>query len=179
MFKKALFLIFITSLSTANENKKCTCNTYELTTTEKVVIGGVVGAGAVIAAPYVLPASTIAAISAAITAASAKTAAYFASMTAVGKISLGLSAAQLARPYVLQTTEEKLKALLEEKAAKPAKAKAEFISCLKTNKSSTQRNSSGRPEACEEAALLYAFSAGVAELNKKTKQFKDGQCFCG
>ena len=182
----------LTSSLIAAENKKCTCNTYELSTTEKVVFYGAIGtgvvAGTVIAAPYVLPAATIAAIkasaaAAATSAASAATSAASAAATqivpttVVGKVGLGLTAAQLARPYVLKTTEEKLEALLKEKALKPTTAKTEFVNCLKANKNS-QRNALGRPVVCEEAALFYAFNSSVSELNKRTQAFKNGKCFC-
>lgn len=183
MIKKILLLLFSVSLFAA-ENKNCTCNTIELSTTEKVVVAGVLGTGVIIAAPYVLPASVLAAIAATSTvakaaavAASVKVGAALASTTVVGKVGLGLAAVQLARPLVLQTTEEKLNALLKEKTSRPAKAKTEFISCLKANKDS-QINSSGRPIACEDAALFYAFTVGVPELNRRTKAFNNGKCFC-
>ncbi len=169
MLRKIFFLLFSISLLTTDEMKCCTCNPkiYELSTTGKVVVYGLVGtgavAGAVFAAPLVLSASTIVAIQAA-TAAAATAATSAASsvlfpVTVVGKVGLGLTAAQWVRPYVLQTTEEKLTELLKQRAEKPTKSKTEFVSCLIKNKADSPRNASGRPVVCEDAALFYAFNS--------------------
>lgn len=176
MVKKAILLMFTVNLFAA-ENKNCTCKTQELSTKEKVVVVGAVGTGAIIAAPYVLPASVLTAIGTAVTVIATKAAAVFASITVVGKVGLGLTGAKMARPLVLQTQEEKLNDLLKENASRPDKAKKEFISCLKSNKSNP-RNASGRPDACEDAALFYAFNSSVSELNKRTQAFSGGKCFC-
>ena len=181
MIKKALLaglLVFVEGLSAANETMHCTCNVYEFTTAEKIVIGGLVGGSVIIAAPYVLSAATIAKIAVAVKAAATVVTPYVVPTTTVGKIGLGLTAAQSARPYVVQTTEEKLNRLLEEKALKQINSKIEFISCLKANKANSLRSASGRPEVCEEAALFYALSFSASELNKKTDAFKNGKCFC-
>jgi hypothetical protein len=181
MIKKALLtglLVFTGGLSAANETKHCTCNVYEFTTKEKIIIGGLVGGSVIIAAPYVLGAATIAKIAVAIKAAVTAVTPYVVPTTTVGKVGLGLTAAQSARPCIVQTTEEKLNRLLEEKASKHIQAKAEFISCLKANKANSLRSASGRPMACEDAALLYALNSSIPELNKKTEAFKNGKCLC-
>jgi len=162
------------SMLIANDTSNCTCNVPELTTADKVIIVCFVGGVIVVATPYVVGAGTVAKI---VVAAKA-TASYVIPKTVVGQVGLGLTAAQMARPLVLQTTEEKLGKLLEEGALKPAKSKAEFISCLKLNKVNSPRNASGRPVACEDAAFLYALNSSFPELNKKTEAFKNGRCFC-
>ena len=124
MLKKVLLLLFTTSLFAA-ENKDCTCNTVELSTVEIIVFYSVISVGAIAIAPYVLPAGTIAAISAGVTSVAGTAVTYVVPTTVVGKVGLGITAVQLARPLVLQTTEEKLNKLLEEKASRPTRAKIE------------------------------------------------------
>lgn len=177
MLKKALLLLVSTSLFAADESKNCSCNDQawrELSTTEKVVIYSTLGVGAIMAAPLVLPASAIAAATSAATFA----ATCIIPTTVVAKVSTGLSAALILRPYVFETTEERRDNLLKEKSLKPSKAKAEFISCLKKNKATSEKNASGRPTVCEEAALFYALTAGNSALDQKTEAFNNGQCFC-
>ncbi len=178
MLKKIFHLIFITNLLMASEVKECTCSTYGLSPAKKIAVCGTLGVGAIITAPYVLPAGTLAAIYSAAATAAAKAAVIVVPTTVAGKISLGLTVAQLARPYILQTTEEELHTLLKERNLRSFTEKNDFVRCLKANKNNLQRNSSRRPEACEDAALLYAFSAGINELNKKTEAFNTGKCYC-
>jgi hypothetical protein len=170
------------SMLPANDDKQCICNVRPLTTSQKVIIGSiavvgiVVGVAAAIAAgPYVatnLP--SLENVKSKVN----KGADYVVPKTIVGKVGLGLTAAQIARPYILQTTEEKLNGLLEEKVARTAKTREDFVGCLITNKIGSPRNTTGIPIACEEAALLYTLNSSIPELNKKTEAFKSGKCFC-
>lgn len=113
MVKKTILICLLSTTFALMEANSCTCKSQynELTTTESVILWGGMGTGAVLAAPYVLPASAIAAIAAAATC----VAPYVIPSTTVGKVGLGLTAAQYVRPCILQTTEEKLKTLLKEK----------------------------------------------------------------
>ncbi len=177
--RKLFFLLILSvSLLAATEAEQCTCREPESSAFETTMFYVTVGAGAIIVAPVVMPMSTIIVVCTTVAAVTAKTATAIASTTIATKVGLGLMAVKVARPYVLQTTEEKLRALLKEKASRPAAAKDEFIKCLKAHKKDLERNSLGRPEACEEAALLFAFSAGMVELDRRTKALNDGECFC-
>lgn len=172
-------LLFAGGSLTANDTERCTCR--ELTTGETVVawtiIGGVGALGGLalaFAGPYIAGS----AIAAKITAAATTAAPYVVPTTTVGKVSLGITAAHYARPYVLQTTEEKLNVLLKEKASRPVKTSTELVDCLKSNRHTYPRNKSGIPVACEKEALFYAIDSSVPELNKRTEAFKNNKCFC-
>lgn len=187
MIKKTLLLftgllVLTGNLLTANDTKHCMCNIRPLTTTEKVLIGGLVvfvGVPAIItAAPYIIAALPAAKIAAAVKVAAATASPYIVPTTTIGKASYVLSAAQMARPLIVQTTEEKCDRLLEEKALRPARAKNEFVGCLRANKTGSPRNAAGIPAACEDAALCYALNSSMAELNQKTVAFKNNKCFC-
>jgi hypothetical protein len=138
--------------------------------TQKVVAGVVLGTAAIVATPFIVPAASIPSVSAAIAATKAA-ALYLVPSTTVGKVGIGLTAAQMARPYVTQTAQEELDARLKAKAALPYETKSELIECFKANKSNAQRNAAGRPPACEDAALAFAFTAGMDALAQKTQLF--------
>lgn len=187
MVKKTILICFLGTLFASIKANGCTCNSQynEWSTTEKVIAGGAVTTGVIIAAPFVLPASAIAAIAAGVAATKAAvvgavtyTAPYIIPSTTVGKVGLGLTATQYVRPCILQTTEEKLKGLLKEKEQKQYAPREEFITCLKQNKFGSPRNAAGRPAACEDLALAYALAAGNANLKRRTQAFKEGKCFC-
>jgi len=147
----AVFFIAIDCVSLANNTQCCTCNVPDFTTGDKVIIGGLLGGAIIIAAPYVLAAGSTIKIAVAIKLAVAAGSTYLIPTTTVGQVGLGLMTAQIVRPFILQTTEERLDRLLGEKASMPARAKAEFISCLKENGTNCPRNAFGRPTACEAA----------------------------
>lgn len=173
MLKKAILVIFSIPLLAANEGVSCTCNDQvnnELSPTGKAVMYGSVGAAIIMT----MPASALVALAA--TTASAAT--YIIPTTVLGKVSLALTVTQILRPYAFQTTEEKLNELLKENDSKPSQAKAEFIDCLKKNKATSEKNASGRPTVCEEAALFYALMAGNSALNQKIDAFNNGGCYC-
>lgn len=179
MIKKSLLSMFIGFLLVngfllAYDTPSCMCKSHDLTITGKIILGGLI----LIAAPHILGPITVAKIGVAVKSAIVLGSNCVIPTSTVGKIGLGLTAAQMARPYILQTTEEKLNELLKEKASRSARTKDEFISCLKANKTDSPRNVFGRPCACEDAALIYAFNSSVAELNKRTEAFKKGECFC-
>ncbi len=183
-----LLLLFSANLYAGDQAENCGCNSQynELSKTKKFILYGAIGTGTVAAtiaaAPVVLPAGAVAAVTTALASAKVAIAAgaakAAAAITTMGKVSLGLSAAQYARPYILRTTEEKRDILLKEKPLKALKAEREFISCLKQNKIGSSKNSTGRPTACEDVALFYALVAGNAKLNRRTKAFNDKKCFC-
>jgi len=178
MLKKYLLIFLSANLLATEGNKDCFCKERELSITEMVILASIGGTVSVIAAAPLTAAVAIAGAGTAIASAASVVAPYVIPTTVIGKVGLGLTAAQLARPLILQTTEEKLSVLLREKAERPTKANTEFVSCLKANKNNP-RNASGLPEACEDAALFYAFNASVSKLNKKTEAFNSGECFCG
>ncbi len=185
MLKKVSILLLSSMSLFAIENKNCTCSTQDVSMQTKIIIGAC-GVGAVVAAPYIVPGSVVTVVGpalavakTAVMAATAKIGAVVIPPTLAGQVGLGITAAQLARPFLVQTTQEKLDALLKEEAASPARAKKEFISCLKAHKNSQQRNKSGRPDVCEDAALFYAFNSSMSELQRRTAAFNDGTCFCG
>ena len=163
----------------ASDTKTCTCREPEKAEIVAgcVIIGGMVvlgGIAIVVATPYVIAAAPAAKVAVAAKGA----AAYVAKMTVVGKVSVGLTVAQYARLYVVQTTEEKLNARVKEKSSRRTKTKTEFIDCLKKNRRNYPRNKLGIPIACEETALFYGINSSVSELSKKTEAFKSGKCFC-
>lgn len=93
-------------------------------TTQKVAIGGAVGvvvvAGAVIAAPYVLPASTYAAIQTAVAAGATKASAAAASSSTMTKVKVVVEVAKLAnthvRPYVCPSEEQQVQQLSHQRS---------------------------------------------------------------
>ncbi len=157
----------------ASEVKHCTCTPREVTTAEKMVVWSLI-----VASPIVLVPLGAFVIVPAVTSIASTVTAYIVPTTLVGKVGLGLTAAQMARPLVVKTTEEKLHVLLKERASRHTKTKTEFIDCLKANRYNSPRNVSGRPAACEGIALSYALNSSLPELNKKTVAFKNGKCFC-
>lgn len=170
MIKKIFILLLSLNLFAVEKNKNCTCSTRDFSTTEK----GIMVSAAILTTPYIFPAGTIGGLAAAVTTA----AHYLIPTTIVGKISLGLTAVNIARPMVVQTTEEKLDALIKERASNQEKARIEFIECLKSNKKNSQRNESGRPIECEDLAFFYALNSSATELNKRTEAFNKNKCFC-
>lgn len=178
MLKKVILLLLSTSLLIGSENKNCICKNQS--DNKFIIIGSIlaVGTAAVIAAPFVLPAGTIVVITTTGTAIATKIAVIVVPTTTIGQISSGLSITHAIRPYIIETTEEKLNVLLEERALKPFKVKTEFIHCLKANKINSQRDASGRPTACDEIALRYALTVGISELNQRTEAFNNNKCYC-
>lgn len=164
-----VLLLFTGTLLMAGDTKRCTCKEPELTLGVFLTIASF---GA--AAGLLIAAAPISAIPAAAGTVTAKIIA----MSTVSKVGLGLTIAQAARPYVVQTTEEKLNVLLKEKASRPTKTSADLINCLKSNRRTYPRDKSGIPVACEGQALFYAIDSGVPALKKKTEAFKNGKCFC-
>jgi|GEM_PF-3033116 hypothetical protein len=189
-----LLLLFSASLYAGGEAKDCDCNSpyNELSTTNKILVYSAIGAGAVAAtavavaaAPLVLPASVVTAVTAALASAkvaiiagSAKVAAVVIPTTKVGYVSCALKAGQLARPYVFETIKEKVNNLEKENTEKAYKAESQFISCLKQNKIGSVKNAAGRPNVCEDAALFYALVVGCDKLDRRTQAFNTKQCFC-
>ncbi len=162
----------------ANEPQYCTCNTTDLSITEKIIIGGLLGGTIIVAAPYILSAGSIIKIAVATKSLIAAGITYSSTST-IGKFGLCFMVIETARPHILQTAEEKLSQLLKEKDSMPEKSKADFINCLKTNKYNPSKNIFGRPVACEDAALFYALNSSISELHKRTEAFNNGTCFCG
>ena len=183
MFRLIFILLFSINLFATDKTEHCTCiANNELSTTAKIIACGL---GAVAFAPFVLTASTVSIL---VTAAAAtksagiaiatKAGAYIVSTTVVGKVSAAVTITNVAIPYVSQTTEEKLNALLKDRNLKLSKSKKEFVRCLVKNKTNTQKDTSGRPVACDEAALRYALTAGISELDKRTDAFNNNKCYC-
>lgn len=187
MFKKLFLVLFSISLCTAPEIQPCDCKPQinnQWSTKKKVLVWGLVGTGVVVAAPFILPAGTLAALSTAVAAikagavaATTKTAVIIIP-SPVGGVNAGITLARITRPCVIQTTKEARDRLLRAKEHKASKAKTELVDCLKHNKINSPKNDSGLPTACEQAALFYAFIAGTRELNKRTEAFNNGECFC-
>lgn len=191
MFKKILLILLFSTNSFALRARECRC---DLTVNEpsalvSIIVVGAVGAGAVagtvMMAPVVIPAAALTAITAgmvatkgAIVAGGTYAASWIVPTNVVGYVSTTLTVIRYTRPYIVQTTKEKRDQLLEEKAQERYTTKDEFITCLRQNKFGSARNAAGRPSACEEMAYAYAFVAGYAELNRRTKAFKEGKCFC-
>lgn len=191
MFKKILLILLFSANPYALKANDCRCDltVNEPSLMKSIIILSAVGAGAVagtvIMAPVVIPAAALSAITAgivatkgAIVAGGTYVASWLIPTTTVEYVGTTLTVIKHTRPYIIQTTEEKRDQLLEEKAQEQYTKKDEFITCLRQNKFGSARNAAGRPSACEEMAYAYAFVAGNAELNRRTKAFKEGKCFC-
>ncbi len=142
----------------------------KLSTTEKIFH--------LVTIPHILLSDTPRQVASVVVAGVIEVAAWIAPTTTVGQVAAVLTAGQYARPYIFQTTKEKLKDLVNEKALEASKAEMEFIHCLKENRIFSPRNDAGRPTACEDIAFSYALVAGHAKLDQRTKAFKTGKCFC-
>jgi hypothetical protein len=165
MIKKIFLLLCSSNLLLANE----------FSTTQKVLIGGAIGsvvvAAAVVAAPLVLPASTVVAIKTTASAVAIKvgTAATAAAPVAKG-ITLGISAVQIAKPYIISTPDEGLSQLRKEQAAREFKAKNAFLECFTKNKL-FPKNNSGYPDSCKQLACMFELISGQEEFNRTVKAF--------
>lgn len=182
MLKKLFFLILFSTRLFADNNE----TNNEISNTEAVIIitalGAVVIAGAVIAAPVILPASSIAAVKAAAATAAAKAATAGASIKATvaatsitTKVSLGVAAAQIARPYILPNTQEETIVLATEEILELLKTKNEFESCLQNNKASFKKNNLHIPTQCKELGQMFEMMLGTEEFEKTITAFSKDQ----
>ncbi len=163
------------------------------------IVGGVVGGTtvAVVAAPFVLPAATIATIQAGAVVVTTKIAAASAiasttvgtSVTAVagttigtaagtaagsivsvpGVISLGIKGATLTRPYVFETEHEELAYLDKAEIQEILEAQSNLVNCLIKNKSDSKKGSFGCSPSCQQMAYNFRLLAGQTELQKALK----------
>jgi len=92
----------------------------------------------------------------------------FTQFWSIGKdvVSIGKSV----KSYVSPSEEEKAHAYIIHEQYEFLKTKKEFRTCL-LQKANTERGPSGRPQACEDMARLFAMTAGDGELSKLTKTF--------
>lgn len=174
MLKKLfLYSLLTINLFAGNNDKSASSST----STTMIVVYGVGGviviAGGVLAAPLILPASTVLAIQTSAVTVGASVANAFVVATPYAKgVSYGISAGRIVRPYVMQTTQEQLDQFLKKEADKLAKIKTELSTCLMKHKFDTQRDSSGCPMACEDIAFTYAILAGEDEFDKVMKSLQ-------
>ena len=170
--------IFLCSLLSANlfasDNDKPKNSSTSTTMIVIYCVGGVVViAGGVLAAPLVLPASTVLAIQTSAAAAGTSVANAFIVATPYAQgVSFGVSAGRAARPYIIQTIDEQLVELLKAEAAELFKEKNNLIKCFIKNKADTQKDSLGCPTACEDIADTFAILAGRDEFDKVMKSMQ-------
>ena len=173
MLKKFLYLLLSMNLCAVGNDKQENTSTSTTMIVMYCVGGVVVIAGGVLAAPLVLPATTIAAIQTSAAAAGVSVANAFVVATPYAHgVSYGISGARALRPYVIQTIEEQLADFLKKEAAELAKEKTKLSKCLMNHKSDSQRDSSGCPTLCEDIAFTFAILAGQDEFDKVMKSFQ-------
>ncbi len=188
MLQKVFLFLFSISVCIPQYIRPCACtqpSNNQPTTTTKIVVYStlvtVIVTGAIIARSITLPDETLETIRTA-TGPLKKMNNVLHSLvvpkTAIGKVSLALEIAQLAKPYVMPSTEKRLNKLLQNKSKEASLNKDMLISCLVKNKDQALKDSPHIPSACQDVALFYAFAAGNEELNKRIEAFNNGECFC-
>ena len=170
MLKKLLFLLLSMNLfAFGNDQPK------SMSSTTKIIygVGGTVAVvSGVIAAPLVLPAGTIVIIQTATATAATQIIAYITNLSLATKIGLGISGAYIVRPYVIQTTEEKLAQFNKSEAAELLEEKNKLSKCLVKNKANSQKGSLGCPLICQDTAYAFALIAGQNELDRMLSSTK-------
>lgn len=172
---KRLFLysLFTINLFAANNEQQESSSTS--TTMIVVYCAGavVVIAGGVLAAPLILPASTVLAIQTSAVTVGTSVANAFVVVTPYAQgVSYGISAGRIVRPYVIQTTQEQLDQFFKKEADELVKIKTELNTCFMKHTSDKQRDSSGCPTACQDIAFTFAILAGQGELDKIIKNIQ-------
>ena len=170
MFKKILILLLSMNLSAFGNDQQ-----QSMSSTTKIIYGvggAVVVVGEVLTAPLILPAGTIVVIKTTVATAATQIIAYIANLSLATKIGLGISGARIARPYVIQTTEEKLIQFNKVEAAELHEVKTNFTTCFMKHKYDIQRDSSGCPTACEDIAFTFAILAGQGEFDRVIKSIQ-------
>jgi len=173
MFKKLLLLLLSMNLFASDNDKPKNSSTSTTMIVIYCVGGVIVIAGGVLAAPLVLPASTILAMQTSAVAAGTSVANAIVVATPYAKgVSFGVSAGRVARPYVIQTTDEQLAEFLKAEAAELLEEKTKLSKCLVKNKTSSQRDTLGCPMDCQDAAYAFALIAGQNELDRMLSSTK-------
>jgi|GEM_PF-2289906 len=85
-------------------------------------------------------------------------------------VTVSIIGARAIRPYVIQTTEEKLAQFIQEEAIELLQVKTELSTCLMKYKSDCQRDSLGCPIACQDIADTFIILAGQDEYDKIIKK---------
>lgn len=191
MIKKITLLLCISSFlaATANDKDKKPITLEDVmivgaATTATVIVGLGIGAAMTALAPVILPASTIVAMKTAVTAVAVKatatgvaikTTATVAAIKASSavvvaapyatKISLGISAVQMAKPFVLPTPEDELNNILKVKASRLHKAEKELTACLTQNKFTFGKVAVNPPPTCEHQARVFELMSGKKVFN--------------
>jgi len=148
-----------------------TCNPKSnMPTARTVIIYGVGGtvlvAGTIIAAPLVLPTGTIIIIQTTATTVATKLIIFISNLSIASKVSLGISGAKVARPYIIKTTEEQFNQVLAAENAKLLEAKIDLTSCFMKNKVDIQKNNLDCPKACRDLADIFTILAGKDEIGQ-------------
>jgi hypothetical protein len=192
MLKKLLLMLLSCSLCFADD-----VDTSYMSRRTKALCGVLVVGGGIAAAPFVLPAATIAAIQAAAVAAAAKIAAASAiASTTVGTtvtavagttigtaagtaagaivsvptiVGVGIEGVKLARPYVFQTEYEELVYLEKSEIQEFLQQRSDLLSCLIKNKKDSKKGSFGCSPSCQQLAFEFQLLAGKTGLQKAIK----------
>lgn len=172
MFKKMVFILLSTTLCSAESMVLENPQNQDMSVQNKILLCGL-GAGgiaaAVVWAPVILPAGAVMVIKGTVVAAAAKIGAAGAAVKggviAAGpiafKINLAIKAARIGRPYIYENPNEKLNRLLREEALDSTRAKEELADCLENNNVTIENGSLVIPNACQDAAMMFAMFSQV------------------
>ncbi len=197
MLKRIVFLLSLLSINVCaiDNNDQEGISTRTVVTCTVVIV-----ACGAIAAPFILPAATLATIQAAGVAAAAQVAAASTAVstgvgtavtavagptigTAVGSaagaivtipngIGIGISGVKTIRPYLIQTQEEEFFVLIKLEKKNVAELKTNLSQCLIKNKNDVKNNDLNYPTQCQETAYKFGLLAGQHELNQVRKNIE-------
>lgn len=189
MVKKLIFLLLSMSLLKAEGDQ----SDPELSTTEAILVvsalGAFVVAGSIVIAPFVLPAGALVGLKAGMGAVAIKVAGSGAVLKAAtgglaikataaaplaGKVSMGITAIQIARPYIFPAVEQELADIEAQERAALIKARDELLNCIEKNKFELQKKDGQNTSPCQDAARALAMFFSHDELVKMSKQRENG-----